>query len=56
LATSTASYLLAFAMDVLTAGYRGAVVSNVVISLSTKIISLIRVIYLYCTIGVVEKE
>lgn len=56
LATSTASYLLAFAMDALAAGYRGAVVSNVVISLSTKIISLIRVIYLYRTIGVLEKE
>lgn len=56
LATSTASYLLAFAMDALNAGYRGAVVSNVVINLSTKIISLICVIYLYRTIGVLEKE
>ena len=56
LAASTASYLLAFAMDALTAGYRGAVVSNVVISLSTKIISLICVIYLYRTIGALEKE
>lgn len=56
LATSTASYLLAFAMDALNAGYRGAVVSNVVINLPTKIISLICVIYLYRTIGALEKE
>lgn len=56
LVTSGASYLLAYGFDSLMTGYTGVVLSTVINNLPAKIVSLICVIYLYRTIGVLEKE
>ena len=56
LVTSGASYLLAYVFDSLMTGYTGVVLSTVINNLSAKIVSLICVIYLYRTIGALEKE
>jgi hypothetical protein len=55
IAASVATSLLALTYDWLP-GYSAAVISTIVNNLSTKLVSLICVIYLYRTIGVLEKE
>lgn len=55
IAASVATSLLALTYDWLP-GNSAAVISTIVNNLSTKLVSLICVIYLYRTIGVLEKE